>query len=292
MVTFTDPDHQIRYRDFSSMTAQEIFNSGQNWVRYNDGECTSLHDNYIDYNSNLMRFGRGGGGFGVNIDDNRNYGPINARLIIGQDEDTTHSVLGQSIAIGTDQGSIYWNSDGGDGGDCGYYGNGYTPEDGTTTGSLWIREEKTYTGENIDTVIESRDISSSGTFSTEWQDLENQREYYWYATIENSTYSRETEAWSFVVQSICDSRGSENQCIVDETHSVAGTFIEIESILDFRSSSEIESGSEKSILKTSNRTLISGVFTGHLRLESEKPVIRPGTKLKPNDERITVAKER
>ena len=172
MVTFSDPEHQIRYVDFNSMTAEEIFTSGENWVSYTDG-CKQLHDGFRDYDSDIMRFGEGGGGFGINIDDNRNYGPGEARLIIGQDEDTSHSVFNQHIAIGTDDNSIIWNSDGGDSGSCGYYGSGYTPSGSTTSGSLWIRENETYEQADFKAEISGPDQVSSGSVAQFFGTIEN-----------------------------------------------------------------------------------------------------------------------
>jgi hypothetical protein len=290
MVTYTDPNHQIRYSDFSSQTAKEVFSSGENWARYNDGSCTRLHDSYIDYDSDIMRFGEGGGGIGVNIDDNRNYGPIQARLIIGQDEDTSHSVGSQDIAIGTDRGSIYWNSDGGDSGGCGYYGSGYTPEDGTTTGSLWIKEDKTYTAENTETgTIETKEISSAGKFSTEWNNLEKQKSYYWSVLLKNETHQSTSQTWEFTIQPICDSRGIFNQCKIEKAHQLYGNEIKIDSVMNATSSGVISSYESNSFINVTNTSSISGIWKGGLTIASSNPVITSGASFNPGkNQRIII----
>lgn len=290
MVTYTDPDHQIRYSDFSSQTAKEVFSSGENWAEYNNGGCTRLHDDYRDYDSDIMRFGEGAGGLGVNIDDNRDYGPIQARLIIGQDEDTTHSVRNQDIAIGTDRGSIYWKSDGGDSGDCGYYGSGYTPEDGTTTGSLWIKEDKTYTADDEDTeTIDTKEISSTGKFSSEWKNLEQQKNYYWYVTLENDTYQNTSETWEFNTQSICDSRGILNQCNIEKEHKLNGNDAKIDSIMNATATGLISSLEDNSLVNVTNTSTISGIWTGGFTIDSSSPVITSGARFEPgNNQRIII----
>jgi hypothetical protein len=79
---------------------------------------------------------------------------------------------------------------------------------------------------------------------------------------------------------ICDYRGVGGSCVVDSERNITEQSTEVDSILDFRPGSSLDSSG--TTIKVFNTTYIAGLWTGNIELDSDEVVIRPGASLRPD----------
>lgn len=122
--------------------------------------------------------------------------------------------------------------------------------------------------------------------------------YYWYdgKMDEIRIYSRELS--SSEVQdlyqysaSICDRRGSENECIVDSEKDLSGKDESIDSVFISESSSIFNAPSGQADISVSNSSFISGLWFGDFNLSANTLTIEPGAEFRP-EERIIIEDRR
>lgn len=86
----------------------------------------------------------------------------------------------------------------------------------------------------------------------------------------------------------CDSRGPENECIMDQTRSIKPKTYDIDAVFESRKEAQITSLKGQSIFNITNSSSISGLWTGIFDIRTDKPVIKSGAKFKPENGDIRI----
>ena len=118
--------------------------------------------------------------------------------------------------------------------------------------------------------------------------------YFWYDGKMDETRIYDRELSSSEVQelynyqaSICDKRGSNEECILDSEKDVSGQEENINNVFISEQSALMETTSGQAKISISNSSRISGLWIGNFELTAEKIVLTSGAKFRP-DERITL----
>jgi hypothetical protein len=87
---------------------------------------------------------------------------------------------------------------------------------------------------------------------------------------------------------ICDRRGSQNECIVDQSQQLEAQIFDISSVFISEITAEMESLSGQATLNIDNSTRLSGLWTGSFFFQTQNPVLEPGLKMRPENGNIVV----
>lgn len=88
--------------------------------------------------------------------------------------------------------------------------------------------------------------------------------------------------------SICDSRGLDNECISNQSHSIGGQSFNISSVFEARSNAVFEALDGEAYLNVSNRSTISGFWRGSFNIQAERPRIVSGAVFRPENGNIVI----
>ena len=88
--------------------------------------------------------------------------------------------------------------------------------------------------------------------------------------------------------SLCDSRGLNNECISNTSHSVGGQSFDISSVFEARSNAVFEALDGEAYLNVSNSSTISGFWRGSFVIDAERPRIISGARFRPENGDIVI----
>ena len=87
----------------------------------------------------------------------------------------------------------------------------------------------------------------------------------------------------------CNFRGSNNECIMNETSQLPAQQFNVSSVFESRSNAVFEAfNDEPAVLQLENTTTISGLWTGNIQIESDRPRLEAGAEFRPEGERIFI----
>jgi hypothetical protein len=89
---------------------------------------------------------------------------------------------------------------------------------------------------------------------------------------------------------ICDTRGQNNECILNEEQQLEPESYNISSIFISETSANINALKGQAVLDISNSSFISGLWHGSFYLNTSNPVLEPGASFKPEKGRIILGR--
>lgn len=127
-----------------------------------------------------------------------------------------------------------------------------------------------------------------GDFSLDSESSTTSVSYDWVRTRKHVSTQPSVEVGSEKSRGLCDSRGPENECILNSSRQISQNTFTVDSVFQAGTEAYLNASEGNSMLNITNSSSISGLWEGGIEFEADKLVLTSGARFRPQDERINL----